>query len=212
MVARQLRARGIADERVLAAMRSVPRHAFVPLERISCAYSDEALAIGEGQTISQPFIVAVCVEALSLQGHERVLEIGAGCGYQAAVLSSLAREVIAVEAQPVLASSARERLGCLGYTNVRIEEGDGSAGWPASAPFDAIVVSAAAPAIPPPLLDQLREGGRLVIPVGPPEHQELLRVLKSDGRTAQRSICACRFVPLLGRHGFPASVQKVAGE
>jgi protein-L-isoaspartate(D-aspartate) O-methyltransferase len=210
MVARQLRARGIADERVLDAMQSVPRHAFVPPEKIASAYSDEALAIGEGQTISQPFIVAASVEALSLQGHERVLEIGAGCGYQAAVLSSLAREVIAVEAQPVLASSARERLASLGYTNVQIEEGEASAGWPASAPFDTIIVSAAAPAIPPPLLDQLVEGGRLVIPVGTPERQELIRVVKNEGRTVQRSVCACRFVPLLGRFGFPASPQKVA--
>lgn len=211
MVARQLRVRGISDERVLVVMQSVPRHAFVPPEKISAAYLDEALSIGEGQTISQPFIVAASVEALSLSGHERVLEIGAGCGYQAAVLSGLAREVVAVEAQPVLASAARERLASLGYTNVHIEEGDGSAGWPASAPFDAIVVSAAAPAIPQPLLDQLVEGGRLVIPVGSADHQELLRIVKSEKRSMQQSICACRFVPLLGLYGFTASFQKAAG-
>lgn len=211
MVAHQLRARGLSDERVLEAMQAVPRHAFVPPDKISVAYSDEALPIGEGQTISQPFIVAASVEALSLRGQERVLEIGAGCGYQAAVLSRLAREVIAVEAQPALAFSARERLASLDYTNVHIREGDGSPGLPASAPFDAIVVSAAAPAIPPPLLEQLMGGGRLVIPVGSPEHQELVCVVKTDGRTVQRSLCACRFVPLLGRYGFPEASQKAAG-
>lgn len=202
MVARQIRDRGIRDARVLDAMQSVPRHLFVPPAHIDAAYGDKALPIGEGQTISQPFMVAAMAAALSLEGHERVLEVGAGSGYQAAVLSLLAREVIAVEKQSALAASARERLATLGYTNVRIEEGDGSAGWPSSAPYDAILVPAAAPAVPQPLIDQLADGGRLVIPVGPAAHQELLRIVKRNGRTAQQSLCACRFVPLLGRFGW----------
>jgi protein-L-isoaspartate(D-aspartate) O-methyltransferase len=148
-------------------------------------------------------MVAAMAEAVSLDGHERVLEVGAGCGYQAAVLSRLAREVIAVESQPVLAASARARLGQLGYANVHVEEGDGSAGWPAAAPYDAILVTAAAPAVPQPLIDQLSEGGRLVIPVGTAERQELLRIVKREGRITEQSLYACRFVPLLGRYGWP---------
>lgn len=202
MVARQIRDRGIRDERVLKAMQAVPRHLFVPLACVAEAYADEALPIGEGQTISQPFMVAAMADALSLTGHERALEVGAGSGYQAAVLSLLAREVIAVEAIPALAASARERLARLGYANVRVEEGDGSEGWPAAAAFDAIVVSAAAPHVPQPLIDQLVEGGRLVVPVGMTEHQQLLRIVKRDGRAIEQSLLACRFVPLVGRHGW----------
>ena len=202
MVARQIRDRGITSERVLRAMEAVPRHLFVPAEYVFSAYSDEPLPIGEGQTISQPFMVAAMADALSLEGHERVLEVGAGSGYQAAVVSLLAREVIAVEAQPVLVSSARERLARLAYTNVRIEEGDGSLGWPSTAPYDAILVTAAAPAVPPPLAEQLAEGGRLVIPVGRAEQQELVRITKTKGHTSQESLYACRFVPLLGRYGW----------
>jgi protein-L-isoaspartate(D-aspartate) O-methyltransferase len=203
MVARQIRERGIRSERVLAAMQSVPRHLFVPPEHVYLAYADEPLPIGEGQTISQPFMVAAMADALLLEEHEGVLEIGAGSGYQAAVLSLLAQEVIAVEAQPLLAQAARERLASLGYRNVRIEEGDGSPGWPAGAPYDAILVTAAAPAIPPPLVEQLAEGGRLVIPVGRPEQQDLVRVVKRKGETTEQSLYACRFVPLLGRYGWP---------
>jgi protein-L-isoaspartate(D-aspartate) O-methyltransferase len=202
MVARQIRDRGIHDARLLHAMQSVPRHLFVPPAHVVMAYEDQALPIGEGQTISQPFMVAAMAQALSLVGHERVLEVGAGCGYQAALLSCLAREVIAVEKLPVLAASARERIASLGYTNVRIEEGDGSAGWPPAAPYDAILVPAAAPAVPQPLIDQLAEGGRLVIPVGPATYQELLLIVKGGGRTTERSLYACRFVPLLGRYGW----------
>jgi protein-L-isoaspartate(D-aspartate) O-methyltransferase len=201
MVARQIRERGVHTARVLAAMESVPRHLFVPSERVSDAYGDVALPAGEGQTISQPYVVAASVEALSLEGYERVLEVGAGTGYQAAVLSLLAREVIAVETVPALAASARERLARLGYANVRVEEGDGSQGFPAGAPFDAILVAAAAPAVPQPLVEQLAEGGRLVIPVGVAEHQRLLRVVKYRGRTTEQVLFACRFVPLLGRYG-----------
>jgi protein-L-isoaspartate(D-aspartate) O-methyltransferase len=202
MVARQIRDRGVRSERVLAAMEAVPRHLFVPPELVSSAYSDEALPVGEGQTISQPYVVAASVEALSLEGHERVLEVGAGTGYLAAVLSLLAREVIALEEIPELAASARERLAQLGYANVRVEEADGSQGFAGAAPFDAILVSAAAPAVPQPLADQLAEGGRLVIPVGTADHQELLRIVKAAGRTTQQSLFACRFVPLVGRFGW----------
>lgn len=202
MVERQIRNRDIRSKRVLEAMAAVPRHLFVPPEYSHEAYADEPLPIGEGQTISQPFMVAAMADALSLEGHERVLEVGAGSGYQAAVLSLLAREVIAVEAQPVLTAAARERLARLGYANVRIEEGDGSLGWPAEAPYDAILVTAAAPAVPPPLIEQLAEGGRLVIPVGRAEHQELLRIVKREGRTTQQGLYACRFVPLVGRYGW----------
>jgi protein-L-isoaspartate(D-aspartate) O-methyltransferase len=206
MIARQIRARGTFSPRLLEAMGAVARHEFVPATAQASAYSDEPLPIGGGQTISQPFMVALMTKALLLTGAERVLEIGGGCGYQAAVLSLLAREVIVVELQPELARAARERLARLGYANVRVEEGDGSLGWPAGAPYDAILVSAAAPAIPPPLIEQLAEGGRLVIPVGGSDRQDLLRIIKRAGGLAQESLCACRFVPLLGRHGWPASV------
>lgn len=211
MVARQIHDRGIRSQRVLDAMQSVPRHLFVLPEHVFAAYADEPLPIGEGQTISQPFMVAAMADALALEGHERVLEIGAGSGYQAAVLSLLAREVIAVETQPVLASAARERLARLGYANVQIEEADGSLGWPSAAPYDAILVTAGAPAVPPPLVEQLAEGGRLVIPVGRPEQQELLRIVKRDGGTSQESLYACRFVPLLGRHGWRQDPQEASG-
>jgi protein-L-isoaspartate(D-aspartate) O-methyltransferase len=205
MVARQIRARGIISARVLDAMAAVPRHEFVPAAAQSSAYADEALSIGDGQTISQPFIVAAMSDALQLSGSERVLEIGGGCGYQAAVLSLLAQNVMVVELRASLAGVARERLARLGYANVRVEEGDGSLGWPAGAPYDAILVSAAAPAIPPPLVEQLAEGGRLVIPVGDSERQSMLRIVKRAGGLARESLLTCRFVPLLGRHGWPDS-------
>src|ERR1700693_5959959 len=210
MVAHQIRARGISAQRVLDAMASVPRHLFVSSQQAAQAYGDEPLSIGVGQTISQPFMVAAMSEALSLQGNERVLEVGAGSGYQAAVLSLLAREVTAVESHPGLAAAARERLSRLGYSNVRLEQGDGSMGWPPvnsldgppNVLYEAIVVSAAAPAVPPPLVEQLAEGGCLVIPVGKSDHQELLRIVKRNGYTTQQSLYSCRFVPLLGHYGW----------
>ncbi len=205
MVARQIRARGIRSPRILDAMFAVPRHEFVPPESAASAYSDVPLPIGGGQTISQPFMVAAMADAALLDGSERVLEIGAGSGYQAAVLSLLAREIVVVELLADLARACRERLARLGYPNVRVEEGDGSLGWPARAPYDAIIVSAAAPAVPPPLLAQLAEGGRLVIPVGTAEQQDLLRIVKRGGATTSESLFVCRFVPLLGRHGWPAT-------
>jgi protein-L-isoaspartate(D-aspartate) O-methyltransferase len=220
MVARQLRARGIASLRVLHAMASVPRHLFVSSDQAASAYSDEPLSIGSGQTISQPFMVAAMSEALSLQGTERVLEVGAGSGYQAAILSLLARNVTAIEAQPELASRARDRLSRLGYTNVRVEVGDGSMGWPpvtsspgsTVAPYEAILVAAAAPTIPPPLVEQLAEGGRLVIPVGKSDHQELVRIVKRNGSISQESLFACRFVPLLGHFGWHPIAQGLPRE
>lgn len=202
MVARQIEDRGIRSERVLEAMLAVPRHLFVPAEYVHASYADEPLPIGEEQTISQPFMVAAMAEALLLKGSERVLEIGAGSGYQAAVVSLLTREVIAIEAQATLASSARERLARLGYTNVIVEQGDGSQGWAAAAPYDAILVTAAAPSVPPPLVEQLADGGRLVIPVGGAEHQELVRITRQKSGFAQDFLYDCRFVPLVGRYGW----------
>jgi protein-L-isoaspartate(D-aspartate) O-methyltransferase len=211
MVARQIQKRGIRSPRVLEAMETVPRHLFVPAAGVPAAYEDEPLPIGGGQTISQPFMVAAMAEALSLEPADRVLEVGAGSGYQAAVLSRLCATVIAVETQRALADSARGRLAALGYANVRVEVGDGSLGWPLGAPYDAILVAAAAPAVPPPLIEQLAERGRLVIPVGPPDQQELLRIVKRDGHTTQESLYACRFVPLRGRYGWPNDAQDSAG-
>jgi protein-L-isoaspartate(D-aspartate) O-methyltransferase len=150
-------------------------------------------------------MVAAMSDALELAGQEKVLEVGAGSGYQAAVLSLLARQVFAVESVPSLTDAARERLARLGYKNVRIETGDGSQGWPADAPYDAILVSAGAPSVPQPLIEQLAEGGRLVIPVGPAKHQELVRIVKRDGGTVRESLLACRFVPLLGQYGWRSS-------
>jgi protein-L-isoaspartate(D-aspartate) O-methyltransferase len=204
MVAKQIRARGVSSARVLDAMARVPRHEFVPPESAASAYFDEPLPIGGGQTISQPLMVAVMTDSLALNGSEHLLEIGGGSGYQAAVLSLLAREVVTVELQPELARACRQRLRQLGFLNVRVEEGEGSLGWPASAPYDAILVSASAPAVPPPLVEQLAEGGRLVVPVGSTEQQDLIRIIKRGGLMAHEKLSACRFVPLLGRYGWPA--------
>jgi len=202
MVERQLRAHGIRDPRVLAAMAAVPRHAFVPPELQDHAYDDQPLPIGEGQTISQPFMVAAAAEALELTGSESVLEIGAGSGYQSAVLSLLAREVRAVEIHANLAAASQERLARLGFHNAIIRVGDGTLGCPEAAPFDAILVSAAAPEVPEPLIDQLAEGGRLVVPAGSAEMQSLLRVRRRGGQMSTESLFQCRFVPLVGRFGW----------
>lgn len=202
MVQRQLRKRGIRDERVLAAMLNVPRHEFVPPALVGEAYTDRPLPIGHEQTISQPFMVAAMTAALELSGEERVLEIGSGSGYQAAVLSPLAREVHTVEMHDDLATETAARLRRLGYNNVHVHIGDGTLGWPDGAPFEAIVVTAAAPNIPPPLAAQLAEGGRLVIPVGTADEQRLLRVDKHDNALTTRELYHCRFVPLLGQYGW----------
>lgn len=203
MVERQIRRRGVKDPRVLNAMLSVPRHLFVPRSLIASAYGDEPLAIGEGQTISQPYVVAAMTEALELTGSEKVLDVGAGSGYQAAILSLLASQVIAIETRPLLARFARERLLRLGYSNVQVEVGDGSQGWPSEAPYDAIIVAAATRTIPPPLIEELAEGGRLVIPIGSSEHQQLRRIRKNNGRIEEQTLFPCRFVPLVGRFAWP---------
>jgi protein-L-isoaspartate(D-aspartate) O-methyltransferase len=202
MVARQIRERGIHSEPVLAAMLAVPRHEFVPESLITEAYDDKPLQIGEAQTISQPYMVAAVAEALALQPTDRVLEIGSGSGYQAAVLSHLSREVFGIEFRTHLAASARERLSRLRYKNISIVSGDGSLGWPLASPYNAILVSAAAPAIPAALIEQLAEGGRLVIPVGDADQQDLMLLVKKENRVTQQTLFPCRFVPLLGRHGW----------
>jgi protein-L-isoaspartate(D-aspartate) O-methyltransferase len=202
MVEKQISKRGVASQRVLDAMLSVPRHEFVPDQFRADAYADKPLPIGEGQTISQPFMVGAMTEALELTGSERVLEIGTGSGYQSAVLSLLAREVISIESQTSLALAAQERLGRLGYANVHIHNGDGSLGFPDASPYDAILITAAAPEIPPLLASQLSEGGRLVIPVGSQDNQELLQARKDGGTLQSRVLFDCRFVPLLGRYGW----------
>jgi protein-L-isoaspartate(D-aspartate) O-methyltransferase len=202
MIEKQLRRRGITDAAVLATMGSVPRHEFVPEELRARAYEDVPLPIGDGQTISQPYIVAAMTAALHLHPHQRVLEIGTGCGYQAAVLSKLAKEVFSVERRPELALSASERLARLGYTNVHVHCGDGTLGLPEFAPFDAILVAAAAPAVPEPLLAQLGEGGRMILPVGDTEHQELQLIEKCGNALRKSALEGCRFVPLVGYHGW----------
>ena len=202
MVERQLRRRGMVDERVLDAMARVPRELFVPEELRHLAYEDGALPIGLGQTISQPFMVAAICSLLELSGDERVLDVGTGSGYQAAVLSKLAHEVVTIERVPELAARGEEALRAAGCENVELRVGDGSLGVPDRAPFDAIAVAAAVPAIPPALYEQLRDGGRLVLPRGSRGGQELVLVARTaDGPVERRSI-PCRFVPLLGEEGF----------
>jgi protein-L-isoaspartate(D-aspartate) O-methyltransferase len=202
MVERQLRRRGIEDERVLAAMEEVPREEFVPERNRSRAYSDSALPIGEGQTISQPWIVAAICQALALAGHERVLEVGSGSGYSAAVIARLAVEVIGVERHETLAAEARRALDRLDVANVEILVGDGSRGLPERAPFDAIAVHATAPAPPRTLLGQLADGGRLVAPIAA-DRADLLTVFQRRGEELRREeIGPCRFVPLIGEEGF----------
>jgi protein-L-isoaspartate(D-aspartate) O-methyltransferase len=197
--------RDIRDARVLSAILHVPRHRFLPPELADVAYEDRALPIGSGQTISQPFIVAYMSELLALKGHERVLEVGTGSGYQTAVLARLAREVISLERHPELADRAAQRLAAMGIANVAIHVGDGSQGLPDMAPFDAILVTAVAPAVPPPLIGQLTpQGGRLVLPVGDGEKQQLTLVVREGDRTWTQDWLAVRFVPLVGRYGYPA--------
>jgi protein-L-isoaspartate(D-aspartate) O-methyltransferase len=202
MVAEQLAARGISDPRVLAAMRAVERHRFIPAELHDHAYDDGPLPIGAAQTISQPYMVALTCEVAALRGTERVLEVGTGSGYQAAVLARLAREVFSIETIERLYERARVIIGVLGMGNLHLACGDGSEGWPAHAPYDAIVVSAAMPGIPRPLLDQLGPGGRLVAPIGEGELQELVRISRKDGRWQEEYFGECRYVPMTGKHGF----------
>ena len=201
MVERQLRRRGIADERVLAAMERVPRHLFVPEDLRHLAYEDGALPIGHGQTISQPYIVATICSLLGLKGDERVLDVGTGSGYQAAVLAELA-DVVTIERVPELVERARETLALAGYERVEVLEGDGSLGAPGRAPFAGIAVAAAAPATPPALYEQLVDGGRLVLPRGGRWGQELVLVERTASGPVERVSVPCRFVPLVGAEGF----------
>jgi protein-L-isoaspartate(D-aspartate) O-methyltransferase len=202
MVERQLRRRDVEDERVLAAMARVPRELFLPEELRDRAYDDAALPIGAGQTMSQPYIVAKMSELLSLDGDERVLDVGTGSGYHAAVLAELADEVVTIERVPELAERAREALAAADYANVDVRVGDGTLGVPDRAPYDAIAVAAAAPMLPGSLYDQLKVGGRMVIPVGGRSNQRLELIVKSpEGPAVVRSV-PCRFVPLVGREGF----------
>jgi protein-L-isoaspartate(D-aspartate) O-methyltransferase len=204
MVSEQLVRRDIIDPHVLAAFGVVAREQFVPGELGPQAYDDAPLPIGSGQTISQPYVVAVTVQALGLRGHERVLEIGTGSGYAAAILGTLAREVETVERIPELASAAAERLARLGFTNVHVHQGDGTLGWPPGAPYEAIAVAAGAPRPPRSLLDQLVIGGRLVVPHGDVEHQRLVRLTKrAADRLDEEDLGDVRFVPLLGAEGWP---------
>lgn len=203
MVETQIAGRGVRNEAVLAAMVEVPRHLFVPERLRGEAYADRPLGIGEGQTISQPYMVAIMTETLAVRPTDRVLEIGTGSGYQTAVLARLAARVISVERHAPLADRARETLGRLGVTNVEILVGDGTEGAPDHAPFDRILVTAGAPAVPDALRSQLANGGRLVIPVGPSGFQHLTIVDRDDEQFVTREGEACVFVPLIGRHGWP---------
>lgn len=198
MVTRQIADRGVRHERVLSAMRKVPRHEFVPASEQRNAYRDSPLPIGEGQTISQPYIVALMTELAEPDDADRVLEIGTGSGYQAAVLAEIVQHVYTIEIEPALARRARQALDQLGYRNVTVRAGDGYAGWPEHAPFDIIMITAAPDHIPQPLLDQLKAGGRMVVPVGPISATQQLRVLEKDttGKVTAKVIAPVRFVPL----------------
>ncbi len=198
MTQEQIAARGVSDAAVLAAMRTVPRHLFVPAGEIDHAYEDRPLPIGHGQTISQPYIVALMTELARLRPGHRVLEVGTGCGYQAAVLSRLVKQVFTIEIVEPLALAARDRLASLGYANVTSRVGDGYEGWPSEAPFDIVLVTAAPEHVPQPLIEQLKPGGRLVIPVGPAWNQNLELIEKDQsGRTHSRVVAPVRFVPMI---------------
>jgi protein-L-isoaspartate(D-aspartate) O-methyltransferase len=205
MVEEQLRRRGIRDERLLDAMRHVPRHEFVSEEQWQQAYADHPIVIPEQQTTSQPYIIAAMIQAAEVQPRDRVLEVGAGSGYQTALLGGLAAQVVAVERYPSLAESAQARLQRLGYRNIVVVAGDGTLGWAPAAPYDAIIVSAAAPRVPPALLEQMALGGRLVIPIGD-AHEQVLQLFRkhTDGAISRTLLEGCRFVPLIGQHGFAA--------
>ena len=202
MVSEQIVSRGVHDRRLLEALRYVPRHWFVPEEYANIAYTDGPLPIGQGQTISQPYIVALMTELMELEGDENVLEVGTGSGYQAALLGVLARRVHTIERHAALSEKAGQSLMRLGLTNVRVHVGDGSLGMPEYAPFQAIIITAAAPRVPQPLLDQLDEGGRLVLPEGGAGGQMLDRWRRKDGEFKQEHIAPVAFVPLRGQHGW----------
>jgi protein-L-isoaspartate(D-aspartate) O-methyltransferase len=202
MVTEQLARRGIRDERVLDAMRRVPRHHFVEEVFRERAYGDHPLPIGQEQTISQPYIVALMSSLLELTGREKVLEVGTGSGYQTAVLAELARRVCSIERIPALAARARAALEALGYANAWVRVGNGALGWPDEAPFDRILVAAAGPSLPPPLFEQLADGGRMVLPLGGPSGQTLTLVENAGGQMRSRPCGECHFVPLVGKYAW----------
>jgi protein-L-isoaspartate(D-aspartate) O-methyltransferase len=202
MVERQLIPRGIRDARVLKAMRKIPRHLFMDESVWDRAYDDMALPVGEGQTISQPYMVAVMTEFLDLRGDEKVLELGTGSGYQAAILAELSREVYTIERIQSLSERAGKVLGSLGYENMHLRVGDGTLGWPEAAPFDRILITAGAPEIPEPLIGQLSEGGMIVAPVGDRFSQQLVKAVKQKGQMSREYHVPCVFVPLVGKHGW----------
>lgn len=202
MVEEQLKARGIKDQRVLAAFERVERHKFLPLAVRESAYADFPVPIGEGQTISQPYIVALMTECLSLSGDEKVLEIGTGSGYQTAILAELSKEVYSIERFETLAEKARQMLIESGYSNVKLKTGDGSMGWPEEAPFDRIIITAAAARVPLPLTEQLKEGGKLILPMGESFSQVLSLFEKKKERLESTQVCGCVFVPLVGKYGM----------
>jgi len=202
MVSEQIESRGVTDERVLEAFRRVPRYRFVEDALVGQAYNDHPLPIGSGQTISQPFIVALMTEALELSGTESVLEIGTGSGYQTAILAELADHVYTIERIETLAKRSKRLLKELGYTNISLKINDGTQGWREHAPYDAIIVTAASPDVPNPLVDQLVDGGRLVIPVGGRISQELIKVTRHGNGTKRTHMGDCRFVKLIGEHGW----------
>ena len=205
MVEAQLRRRGIRDERVLAAFERVPRHLFVAAEFSAQAYEDKPVPIGAGQTISQPYMHAAMLEAARVRPTDVVLEVGTGSGYQTALLAELAAEVFSIEFVPELAERAQHSLARLQYTQIVLRTGDGSQGWPEAAPFDVIIVSAASPRVPPAMLEQLKVGGRMVIPVGDLHEQQLWLLIRTPAGVDRRILDGCRFVPLMGRHGFPGT-------
>jgi protein-L-isoaspartate(D-aspartate) O-methyltransferase len=202
MVRTQLIPREIKDERLLRVMRKVPRHLFVDESIQHKAYEDMALPIGEGQTISQPYMVAIMTELLELKGNEKVLEVGTGSGYQAAILAELSKEVYSVERFEALAQRAQEKFRSLGYVNIYVRVGDGTLGWPEEAPFDRIIVTAGTPRIPEPFIQQLSQGGIIVAPVGERFAQQILKVKKSEGKLSKGYYTPCVFVPLVGRYGW----------
>jgi protein-L-isoaspartate(D-aspartate) O-methyltransferase len=201
MVREQIEQRGITNEKVLAAMHKVERHLFVPIEFVGEAYDDHPVSIGEGQTISQPYIVAFMTDALKLKGGERVLEIGTGSGYQAAILGELCKEVYTIELYQTLAEKSEKLLKSLNYTNVFVRHGDGYSGWPEKSPFDRIIVTCSPRDVPQPLIDQLKEGGTMIIPVGESLNQELWLLTKSKGKLKKESVMPVRFVPMKDEKG-----------
>jgi protein-L-isoaspartate(D-aspartate) O-methyltransferase len=202
MVEEQIIARGIKDKKLIEAMYKIERHRFIPEKFRDSAYGDFPVPIGEGQTISQPYMVALMTECLSLKGKEKVLEIGTGSGYQTAILAELAKEVYSIERIESLKINAEKILNELGYTNIKIRLGDGTLGWPEEAPFDRIMVTAANQDVPPPLLEQLNQNGIMVIPLGDRFSQVLTKIEKRDNQIIRQEVCGCVFVPLIGKYGF----------